>query len=157
MPRVKVLFVCDAHGLRSRVAEHFAREEAGALVEACCAAFEPTVIPSGAPPVKALAGLGMTFPPEAVPLVFDLYREGQTFDYVVTMCHDESVTTCPEFQRSVNALFQRKAVSLAWEIPDFRTIDGSDDEVRSACAALCEDIRGRVTRLCRRVVVAGEV
>ena len=106
--------------------------------------------------MKALAGLGMAFSSDPVALVFDLYREGATFDYVVTMCKDASITTCPEFQRSVNVLFQRKAVSLAWEIPDFKSVSGSDDEIRAECSAICDQIRERVVRLCRRIVVAGE-
>lgn len=150
MLRARVLFVCNEHGARSRIAERFAREDARELIEASSAAFDPKRI-GGGPPIEAMAEVEMKFPSEAVPSVFDLYREGRTYDYVVTMCREATSATCPEFQRSVNAMFKQEAVRLAWEVPDFKTLEGSDEERQAEARRIRDQIRELVGRLRERI------
>jgi len=146
MSRTRVLFVCNSHGARSRIAERFAREDASDLIEPSSAAFEPLPITRGLP-LNAMAEFGMAFPSEPVALVFDLHRAGATYDYVVTICEEATAITCPEFQRAVSAMFKRKAVRVAWAVQDFKTLEGSAEEKLAASVAIRDRIRDLVGRL----------
>ena len=98
-----------------------------------------------------MSEVGLSFPVEAVRSVFDLYREGRTYDYVVTMCQEATSAACPEFQRSVNAMFRQEAIRLAWEVSDFKTLDGTDEERQAHARQIRDLIRERVVRLRERI------
>ena len=71
--------------------------------------------------------------------VFDLYREGKTFDYVVTVCPESQEGECPAFPGVTHRLH------LPFLDPD--AVQGSYGEKLSQVRAIRDSIRARMAEL----------
>src|SRR5690242_14016210 len=91
----KVLFVCVHNSARSQMAEAYLRAMAGERFEVRSAGFEPAEINPYA--VRAMAEDGIDISQQGVTDVFDLYRQGVTFSYVITVCDQRAAERCPVF------------------------------------------------------------
>lgn len=103
-----VLFLCVHNAVRSQMAagllRHLGREE----FEVESAGFRPTVVHPLA--VAAMAEIGIDISTAKSKDVFDLFRSGARFDYVITVCHESAGERCP--------LFPGIARRLQWDFRD---------------------------------------
>lgn len=138
----KVLFVCTYHGARGRMAEEFAKLIAPGKIEAYSSCFEPGKI--GGLPLDVMREVGIDLPSVAPKSVFERHKEGDFFDYVISLCHEATTEQCPIFKSNVDALYSKKAERLSWSIPDFKSLRGTDEERKAAAREIRDKIKSEV-------------
>lgn len=94
MKKPRVLFICVHNAARSQMAEEFLRLHGGDRFEADSAGFEPgRLVPLA---VEAMREKGIDLSGKQPKSVFDLYKAGALYDYVITVCN-ETEHACPVF------------------------------------------------------------
>ena len=128
MERKKVLFVCTYHGARSRIAEEFIKRSAPGKIEAHSSCFESGKI--GPLPIDVMREVGIDLSAEAPKSVFERHKERGIFDYVIILCNEATAEQCPVFKANVDALYAKEAQRINWSIPDFKSLNGTEEEKR---------------------------
>ena len=123
------------------MAEALTRRLCGPSVQAFSAGLEPGTLNPIA--VKALAEEGIDISRNETKSVFDLYRSGALFNYVVTVCDEASAERCP--------VFPGFAHRLHWSLPDPAAVAGSREEQLAKMRAVRDELRDRIKELCRKV------
>lgn len=119
MPRInKVLFVCLHNSARSQMAEAYLRRIGGDRFEVESAGFEPR--PVNPLVVKAMLEDGFDLSRVEADSVFDFYREGRLFNYVIAVCDEANFQRCP--------VFPGVTKRLNWPFPDPALLEGSHEE-----------------------------
>lgn len=134
---VKVLFVCVHNAGRSRMAEALLRRLGGSRFEVTSAGFDPREVNPLV--VEALERVGLSLPTTAPQSsVFELYRTGRHFQYVIGVCDEQHGQKCP--------IFPGVSRRLNWSFPDPATFTGTHteklarvEEVRDALRASIEE------------------
>ena len=114
----RVLFVCVHNSARSQMAEAWLKRLAGDRFEAESAGLEPGALNPLA--VEAMAEVGIDISKNTTKSVFDVYKEGRLYAYVITVCDAAGGEQCP--------LFPRVTKMLHWSFPDPSTFTGAHDE-----------------------------
>jgi arsenate reductase len=113
---IKVLFVCVHNAARSRMAEALLRQRGGDRFEVTSAGFEPRA--TNPLVVEAMRAIGVKLTnTDPQPSVFELFKRGRRFNYVISVCDAEQGQRCP--------LFPGITRRLAWNFPDPSTFTGS--------------------------------
>ena len=90
-----VLFVCVQNGARSQMAEAFLNEICPDDFAAESAGLEPGELNPLA--VAAMREAGIDISSKQTKAVFDLFKTGKLYSYVVTVCDETSAERCPIF------------------------------------------------------------
>lgn len=149
MSRPRVLFSCTYYGARSLVAEAFALQLAPKQIAPFSSGFESGEI--SPLPRQAMQELGFELPAQSPKSVFDRYRDGEAFDYVVIMCCESSKEHCATLRSHVAALFAGQAALESWSIPDFQSIRGAGDERLTQARRIRDEIRLAVLDILSRI------
>ncbi|WP_292654200.1 arsenate reductase ArsC [Nitratifractor sp.] len=92
----KVLFVCVHNSARSQMAEELLRKHGGEEYEVESAGLEPGAVnPLVAQVLKEDEKIDIA--EKKTRSVFDLYKAGKRFHYVVTVCDESTAQRCPLF------------------------------------------------------------
>ncbi len=91
----RVLFVCVHNSARSQIAEAFLNALAGDRFEAMSAGLEPGTLNPLVVEVMKEAGIDISR--NQTKSAFDLFKKGELFSYVVTVCDAASAEQCPLF------------------------------------------------------------
>ena len=86
MERKRVLFVCSYQGARSRIAEEFINQIVPGRIDAYSSCFDPGEITRL--PIDVMREVGITLSPESPKSVFEWHKDGEVFDYVITLCYE---------------------------------------------------------------------
>jgi arsenate reductase len=105
---IRVLFLCVHNAARSQMAEALLRDIGGALFEVESAGFQPRPVLVEA--IAAMRLIGIDIRDATSKSVFDLFRAGRLFDFVITVCDEAVEEGCPIFPG-----FSRR---LKWAYPD---------------------------------------
>jgi arsenate reductase len=132
---IKVLFVCIHNAARSRMAEALLRSLGGPHFEVTSAGYEPHEVNPLVVEALHLAGLSVA-QPGPQPSVFDLFKAGKMFAYVIGVCDEEHEQKCP--------LFPGVTQRLSWSFPDPSTLTGSHRERLARVVEVREAIRERI-------------
>ena len=132
--RKKVLFVCVHNSARSQMAEAFVRSMAGDRFDVESAGLEPGSLHPLA--VEAMKEIGIDISKNTTKSVFDSFKEGRLFDYVITVCDESSGEMCPVFP----GITQR----LHWNFDDTSTFRGSWGERVAETSQVRERIKGAI-------------
>ncbi|MHB8771545.1 MAG: arsenate reductase ArsC [Syntrophales bacterium] len=135
MKKEKVLFVCVHNSARSQMAEAWLNALAGDSFEAKSAGLEPGTLNPLV--VQAMAEVGIDIARNLTKSVYDFYKRGDLFSYVITVCDEESAERCPVFPGIVKR--------LRWSFPDPSLLAGTPEEKMVAIRRLRDTIRDRVT------------
>ncbi|HOJ71690.1 MAG TPA: arsenate reductase ArsC [Syntrophorhabdaceae bacterium] len=95
MDKKRVLFVCVHNSARSQMAEALLNHLAGDRFEAESAGLEPGVLNPLA--VSVMKEIGIDISQNKTKSVFDLFKRGELFSYVITVCDAASAEACPIF------------------------------------------------------------
>jgi arsenate reductase len=133
-PRTRVLFVCVHNTARSQMAEAFLNALAGDRFRAESAGLEPGTLNPLAVEVMKEAGLDISR--NATRSVFDLYKSGALFKYVIAVCDSEAARRCP--------VFPGLAQTLLWNFPDPASFSGTEDERLARTREVRDAIRAKV-------------
>jgi arsenate reductase (thioredoxin) len=136
MTKPRILFICTHNSARSQMAEAYLRQMAGDSVEVYSAGFDPGPIQPLA--VEVMAEDGLDISGARARSVFDLYRQGRLFDYVITVCQNARETECPVFP----GVTQR----LHWPFPNPADAQGAHQEKLAAVRDIRDSIKSRVRR-----------
>ncbi len=130
----RVLFLCVHNSARSQMAEAYLKALGGSGVEAESAGLEPGKLNPYV--VRALREEGIDISSHTTQSVFDLYRAGRRYDYVITVCSKEAAERCP--------IFPGRAEKLHWPFPDPSTFQGTDEEILARVRDVRNAIREKV-------------
>ncbi|MCU0411585.1 MAG: arsenate reductase ArsC [Bacteroidetes bacterium] len=134
MIRKRILFVCIHNSARSQMAEALVNHLAGDRFVAESAGLEPGTLNPLA--VEALKQIGIDISGKETRDVFALHAQGQTYDYVVTVCDGANGERCPVFPGS--------GKRLHWGFPDPSALKGSYEERLQGTIAIRNEIQARV-------------
>lgn len=130
----KVLFVCIHNSARSQMAEAWLNYLHGDRFDAESAGLEPGTLNPYA--VRVMAEAGIDIADAATKSVFDLYRAGRLYNYVVTVCDQEAAERCP--------IFPGAAERIHWSFADPSKATGSDIEKLVQVRAVRDQIRAQI-------------
>jgi len=116
--RKRVLFVCIHNSARSQMAEAFLKKYGGDRFEVESAGLEPGKLNPVV--VEAMKDAGIDISQNKTKSVFDFYKQGKLYDFVVTVCDESQSERCP--------IFPGVAQKLHWGFPDPSAFTGSQEE-----------------------------
>lgn len=76
--------------------------------------------------------------------VFDLFKAGRLFAYVITVCDESSAERCP--------IFPGQAVRLHWSFPDPGNVQGPWEERLAQTRVIRDEIRAKIEQWWPEVV-----
>ena len=118
MDKKKVLFVCIHNSARSQMAEELLRQLAGDRFEVESAGLEPGQLNPLA--VAVLQEEKIDISAKKTQKVFDLFKQGRRYHYVITVCDEANAQRCPIFPGTLQ--------KLRWGFPDPSRFEGNQDE-----------------------------
>lgn len=118
MNKKKVLFVCVHNSARSQMAEAFLKQMAGDSFGVESAGLEPGTLNPIV--VEAMKEAGIDISQNKTKSVFDFYKQGKQYDYVITVCDESQSGACP--------VFPGKGARLHWRFSDPSGFQGTQEE-----------------------------
>lgn len=134
MKATRVLFLCVHNSARSQMAEAYLRRLGGSAFEVESAGLEPGKLNPFV--VRALAEDGIHICGKKTQSVFDLYKAGRTYDFVVTVCSREAADRCP--------VFLGVTERLHWPFDDPASFTGTDEEIMARVREVRNAIKEKV-------------
>jgi arsenate reductase len=131
----KVLFVCIHNSARSQMAEAFLNQLAGDRFEVQSAGLEPGQLNPYV--VKVMQEVGIDISRKIPQSVFDLFKRGGMFRYVITVCDETSAERCPIFPGVIER--------LNWSFPDPSQATGSEEEILEKTREVRDLIQAKIT------------
>jgi len=137
----KVLFICVHNSARSQMAEAWLNYTCGKFFQAQSAGLEPGTLNPLV--VDAMAEVGIDISQKKTQDVFEVFKSGQLFAYVITVCDAASAENCP--------IFPGVTKRLHWSFPDPSQLQGSDATKLEQVRAIRDEIRGKIEEWCEEV------
>ena len=134
----KVLFICVHNSAGSQMAEGFLNQICGDHFEAHSAGLEPGTLNPMA--VEAMREIGIDISHKGTQSVFDVFKSGELFAYVITVCDETSADRCP--------IFAGVTTRLHWSFPDPAAITGTREERLAGTREIRDQIRERIEMWC---------
>lgn len=141
MNRQRVLFICIHNSARSQMAEAFLNDICGEQLEAHSAGLEPGKLNPIV--VEAMREVGIDISQNQTKAVFDMYKSGKTFAYVITVCDETSAERCP--------IFPGVTTRLHWSFPDPSSLQGTHEEKLARTREIRDMIKAKVEEWCAEV------
>ena len=138
MEKKKVLFVCIHNSARSQMAEAWLNHLCGDFVEAHSAGLEPGVLNPLV--VEVMKEVGIDISHKKTQGVFDLYKKGEFFSYVIAVCDGASAEKCPIFPGALERLH--------WSFPDPSKVDGTKEEKLAQIRPIRDAIKEKIENWC---------
>jgi arsenate reductase len=139
MPKQKVLFICVHNGARSQMAAALMNKICGESFEAHSAGLEPGTINPLV--VEALQELGIDISKNKTQRVFDVWKSGQIFQFVVTVCSEAEAEGCP--------IFPGVTTRLHWPFDDPSQFTGAHEQRLEKTRRVRDQIRARIDSFCQ--------
>ncbi|UNC92227.1 arsenate reductase ArsC [Candidatus Contubernalis alkaliaceticus] len=136
MKKKKILFVCIHNSARSQMAEAFVELLAGDRFEAHSAGLEPGNLNPLV--VEVMKEIDIDISGKKTKNVFDYYKNGTLFSYVITVCDQAGGERCP--------LFPGLVKRIHWGFPDPSSFEGSYQEKLEKTRIVRDEIKETVTQ-----------
>ena len=130
----KVLFVCVHNSARSQMAEAYLRKYGQKRFVAQSAGLEPGTINPLV--VEVMREEGIDLSGQQTNSVYDFYKEGRSYDYVVTVCSKDAAERCPIFPGAGKRLY--------WPFDDPSRVKGTPEQKLSQVRRIRDQIRRQV-------------
>src|SRR5437660_12243283 len=130
----RVLFICVHNSARSQMAEAWLNTICGEYFEAQSAGLEPGTLNPLAVQVMAEAGIDISS--KKTQAVFDVFKSGQLFAYVITVCDEASAEKCP--------IFPGPATLMHWSFLDPSEVQVSETAKLENVRIIHDEIRAKV-------------
>lgn len=140
MNKVKVLFVCVHNSARSQMAEAFLNTMAGDKFYAESAGMDPGVLNPLA--AEAMREIGIDISQNKTKSVFDKYKQGELFSYVIAVC--DEAQTCPVFPGL-------RTETIHWNIGDPESFTGTHDEKMARMRPVRDEIKRKVEEFIQHI------
>lgn len=137
----KVLFICIHNSARSQMAEAWLNYTCGEFFQAESAGLEPGRMNPLV--VEAMQEVGIDLSAKGTQGVFDVFKRGDLFAYVITVCDESSAEKCP--------IFPGVAKRLHWSFPDPSALTGTHAEKLGGVRKVRDEIRVKIEEWCEEV------
>ena len=134
MDRKRVLFVCVHNSARSQMAEALLKQMAGDKFEVESAGLEPGKLNPLA--IEAMKEIDIDISKNKTKSVFDFFKQGKAYDYVVTVCDESQAGACP--------VFPGKGERLHWGFDDPSGFQGTLEERMTKTREVRDKINCRI-------------
>jgi arsenate reductase len=135
MTKARVLFICGHNSGRSQMAEAFLKDMAGDRIDVESAGLEPkTVNPLV---IEVMQEIGFDLSQAKSDSVFDFFKEGRLYDYVITVCDETAAGQCPVFP-GITKRFH-------WPFKDPEALTGIHEEKLIALREIRNQIKEKLT------------
>jgi arsenate reductase len=118
MEKMNVLFVCVHNSARSQMAEAFLNQLAGDKFKAEIAGFEPGILNPIV--VEAMKEIGIDISNNQTKSVFDFFKQGRLYHFVIAVCDGANAERCP--------IFPGLTKRLGWSFEDPASFTGTHEE-----------------------------
>ena len=123
------------------MAEAFLKQTCGEEFEAFSAGLKPGKLNPIV--VEAMREIGIDISGNQTKAVFDMFKSGKMFQYVITVCDETSAERCP--------IFPGVTKRLHWGFPDPSAISGTNEQKLERTRQIRDTIRERVQAWCKEV------
>jgi len=134
----KVLFICVHNSARSQMAAALLNKRCGDFFEAESAGLEPGEL--NPITVDVLRESGIDISRNRTQAVFDVFKSGQLFAYVITVCDESEAAGCP--------IFPGVTTRLHWSFPDPSKFAGSPEEKLEQTRQVRDKIDNQIRQFC---------
>ena len=138
MAKQNVLFICVHNSARSQMAEAFVNDICPDQYVAESAGLEPGTINPVV--VEVMREVGIDLSQKKTRAVFDVWKSGRLFQYVVTVCSEAEAKGCP--------IFPGVTTRLHWPFPDPSAVMGTPEDKLSEVRKIRDQIRAQVVNWC---------
>ncbi len=136
MDKQRVLFVCIHNSARSQMAESYLNLFGGGKFEAESAGLEPGKLNPLA--VEVMKEVGIDISSNKTKDVFEFFKSGKMFSYVITVCDEASAERCP--------IFPGVCKRIHWSFPDPSAIEGSREEKLNGTRIIRDRIKEKIKK-----------
>jgi len=137
----KVLFICVHNSARSQMAAALLNKRCGKYFEAQSAGLEPGKLNPLA--VEVLREMEIDISKNKTQAVFDVFKSGELFVYVITVCDESEAGGCP--------IFPGVTTRLHWSFPDPSKFSGSLEDKLEQTRHVRDQIEKQIRRFCADV------
>jgi arsenate reductase len=137
----KVLFICVHNSARSQMAEAFLNRICGEHFEAYSAGLEPGTLNPIV--VESMKEIGIDISGKETKGIFDTYKSGKSFAYVITVCDETSAEKCP--------IYPGMAKRLHWSFVDPSSFEGTNEEKLARTCQVRDAIKAKIEQWCEEV------
>jgi arsenate reductase (thioredoxin) len=130
----RVLFICVRNSGRSQMSEAFLKHYAGDRFHAQSAGLEPGELNPLV--VDAMAEVGIDISQNKTKSVFDTWKSGELFQYVIAVCDVESAEKCP--------IFPGPTTRLHWSFRDPSNVTGTYEQKLKKVRQIRDEIAARI-------------
>jgi arsenate reductase len=130
----RVLFLCIHNSARSQMAAAYLKQIAGDRFDVESAGLEPGKLNPLA--VAAMRDDGIDISQNGTQAVFDLFKAGRRFEYVISVCDAASAERCP--------IFPGVTTRLNWAFADPSAFTGTEAERLRQTIVVRDEIREKV-------------
>jgi len=139
--KIRVLFVCIHNSGRSQMAEAFLNHLAGDRFIAESAGIDAGILNPFV--VESMKEAGIDISGNKTKSVFEFYKQGRMFSYVITVCEKEAADRCP--------IFLGVTKRLQWFFSDPAKFMGTHEEKLEQIAKVRDEIKEAVIKLIAEV------
>jgi arsenate reductase len=139
MRKKKILFVCVQNSARSQMAEAYMNAICGQDFEAQSSGLSPGDLNPLA--VQVMREEGIDISQRSTKSVFDLFKSGEMFGYVVTVCDQSTAEKCP--------VFPGVTTRLHWSFADPGAFQGTHENKLRATREVRDQIKRAVLEFCQ--------
>ncbi len=136
MDKIKILFICIHNSARSQMAEAFLNNLAGDKFEAQSAGIEPGILNPLV--VESMKEVGIDISSKTTQDVFDVYKKGDMFAYVITVCDKKAAEKCP--------VFPGVTERIQWSFTDPSILQGNKGDKLKEIALIRDEIKNSVVK-----------
>jgi arsenate reductase len=134
MVKLKVLFVCVHNSARSQIAEAYLNKYGGDRFIAESAGLEPGILNPLI--VEVMKEEGIDISKKTTNDVFEFYKKGKFYSYVIAVCDKEAAERCP--------IFPGIGAVINWSFKDPSKLEGSYEEKLEAARTIRDQIKNRI-------------
>jgi arsenate reductase (thioredoxin) len=134
----KVLFICVHNSARSQMAAALLNQRCGQFFEGESAGLEPGKLNPLA--VEVLREIGIDISKNRTRAVFDVFKSGELFAYVITVCDESEAAGCP--------IFPGVTTRLHWSFPDPSKFSGAREQKLEQTRQVLTHIDNQIRQFC---------
>jgi arsenate reductase len=138
MAKQKILFICVHNSARSQMAAALMNKSCDEFFEAQSAGLEPGTLNPLV--VEALRDLGVDISQNKTQCVFDIWKSGQIFQFVVTVCSEAEAEGCP--------IFPGVTSRLHWPFDDPSKFTGTHAKQLESTRRVGDQIQTKIDSFC---------
>ena len=139
---IRVLYVCVHNSARSQMAEAFTNQLGNegkykdVTIEAESAGLEPGQLNPVV--VEVMKETGIDISKNKTNSVFDFFKEGRLYNYVITVCDESNAEQCPIFP----GITARKH----WSFKDPSSLTGTKEDIKAETRKIRDQIKAAVEK-----------